>query len=226
MPLHRPGAFRALAHSLLILGLTQAGQVVAETQASQNQPPNAAPITAADDARTSITTDRSSKTPAEARLAELEAQLRARDAEIATLTSALDERRASAQARIDERIQRLREQIPVTEGGNLTPETARANAVADMRAFEGLLARARGIDNPELWRQIRDAENKLHHSQFLLARAEQARTVYRLRPADSLPGVSMLFYGDPERWPQVLDANRHILADPQQLPPGVTLVIP
>lgn len=226
MPLHCSGALRALVPSILALGLTQVGQALAETQATPGQMSDSAPAADVTTDQTTAATAQSLPSSPDARLAELEAQLRARDAEIATLTSALDERRASAQARIDERIQRLREQIPVTEGGNLTPETARANAEADMRAFEGLLARARGIDNPELWRQIRDAENKLHHSQFLLARAEQARTVYRLRPTDSLPGISMLFYGDPERWPQVLDANRHILADPQQLPPGVTLVIP
>lgn len=164
--------------------------------------------------------------------ATLRAELAAARAELAGLREALEAARAGAagpaerERQLTARLEALRANLPAAEGGSLTPAAARARAGEDARQLERLRESARGIDNPALWRDLRAAENALHHSQFLLARADNARTVYRTRPGDSLAAVSGLFYGDPGQWPRLFDANRHVLLDPQQVPPGVTLVVP
>ncbi|MGD9408598.1 MAG: hypothetical protein PVF12_01370 [Thiohalocapsa sp.] len=158
---------------------------------------------------------------AEARIQALEAQLAERDERITGLRDA-----AAARESLRERLETLRARLPAPEGGSLTAEEARRRAEQDAAALARLVEDARGIDNPRLWGEVRSAENALHHSQFLVARADNARTVYRVRPGDSLRQVSLLFYGNTERWTDVFDANRHVIEDPNRLLPGLTLVVP
>jgi nucleoid-associated protein YgaU len=159
---------------------------------------------------------------------ELRAQTRAFDdraAEIASLKARIDlaDRRA---ALLVEHIEVLRARLPGPEGGTITANQARARAERDAAALSKLATEARGVDNPSLWLQLRDAENALHRSQFLLARADNARTVYRVRPGDTLDLVSLLFYHDRENRDRIYDSNRHVLQQPDPLLPGLTLVIP
>jgi len=161
----------------------------------------------------------------EARIRQLERMLAERDALIERLQFA-DARRAEAREQIEARLSELRARLPAPEGGTLTAAEARERAEQDAANLERLAREGQGIRNPQLWQQIREAENALHHDQFLLARAEGARTVYRVRPSDTLPRISALFYGDDEVWSRIFDANRHLLEDPEQLYPGLTLVIP
>lgn len=158
---------------------------------------------------------------AEARIRALEDQLAERDERIAALQEA-----AAARETLRERLEAVRARLPAAEGGSLTAAQARRQAEADARYLRTLVEDALGIDNPRLWGDVRSAENALHHSQFLLARADNARTVYRVRPGDSLRQVSLLFYGTGERWTELFEANRHVLQAPEQLLPGLTLVVP
>lgn len=158
---------------------------------------------------------------AEARIRELEDRLAERDARVAALEQA-----AAARETLSQRLETLRARLPAPEGGSLTADEAKQRAEADARHLADLVTDARGIDNPRLWGEVRSAENALHHSQFLLARADNARTVYRVRPGDSLRQVSRLFYGTGERWTELFEANRHVLQEPDQLLPGLTLVVP
>lgn len=135
-------------------------------------------------------------------------------------------RHAAQQAELDARLATLRARLPAPEGRTLTAIEARSQAQRDADDLSRLLEQARGVNNPDLWRQVREAENALHHSQFLLARADNARTVYRLRPGETLAVVGALFYGDPKEWERVFNANRHVLDDPAQALPGITLVVP
>lgn len=210
--------------ALLSCGLMLAAPVPAQSQAqdarqAQAPDPSPAPVLA-DPARL------------QQENAALRAELAAARVELAALREALVAARAEAAApaererQLAARLETLRANLPAAEGGSLTPVAARARAAGDARQLERLRESARGIDNPDLWRDLRAAENTLHYSQFLLARADNARTVYRTRPGDSLAIVSALFYGDPSQWPRLFDANRHVLLDPQQVPPGVTLVVP
>ncbi|WP_295541678.1 LysM peptidoglycan-binding domain-containing protein [uncultured Thiohalocapsa sp.] len=159
---------------------------------------------------------------AEARIRALEDQLAERDERIA----ALQEAAAAARETLRERLEAVRARLPAAEGGSLTAAQARRQAEADARYLKTLVEDALGIDNPRLWGDVRSAENALHRSQFLLARADNARTVYRVRPGDSLRQVSLLFYGTGERWTELFEANRHVLQAPEQLLPGLTLVVP
>ncbi|NBC14017.1 MAG: LysM peptidoglycan-binding domain-containing protein [Gammaproteobacteria bacterium] len=158
---------------------------------------------------------------AEARIRELEDRLAERDARVAALEQA-----AAAREALSQRLETLRARLPAPEGGSLTADEAQQRAEADARRLTELVEDARGIDNPRLWGEVRSAENALHHSQFLLARADDARTVYRVRPGDSLRQISRRFYGTGERWTELFEANRHVMQGPDQLLPGLTLVVP
>ena len=53
-----------------------------------------------------------------------------------------------------------------------------------------------------------------------------ARSVYRVRPADTLAQIGSRFYGNGTQWRAIYEANRNVLPDPDRLTPGMTLVIP
>jgi nucleoid-associated protein YgaU len=163
------------------------------------------------------------------RLREENAALRGRidtlEQEIASLRGRLEER-SDSEARLARHIDSLRARLPAPEGGSITAEEARASAEASAAELGELLGAGRGINNPQLWRRIREAENALHRTQFLVARAESARTVYRVRPGDTLELIGRMFYGEEDRWSEIYDTNRHVVEDPAALLPGITLVIP
>lgn len=56
--------------------------------------------------------------------------------------------------------------------------------------------------------------------------AQPAPAVYVVRAEDTLSKISAQVYGDPEAWPRIFDANRDQLGAPDQLAPGMSLVIP
>lgn len=49
---------------------------------------------------------------------------------------------------------------------------------------------------------------------------------HMVRDGDTLGDLAERYYGDPRRYRDIFDANRAVLADPQLLPIGATLVIP
>jgi nucleoid-associated protein YgaU len=161
----------------------------------------------------------------EVRIQHLERQLAQREAQVERLRQA-EERRAQSAAELEARLREVRARLPAAEGGSLTADDARGQAREDAEVLERLISEGQGIRNPQLWRRVQEVENALHRSQFLLARAEDARTVYRVRPGDSLARISTLFYGDDAGWTRIFEANRHILEDPDRVLPGLTLVIP
>ncbi|NEX15953.1 MAG: hypothetical protein C1943_04765 [Halochromatium sp.] len=161
----------------------------------------------------------------DARLQQLEQQLAQREAQIARLEAG-DARRAEAKDALEARIAELRSLLPAPEGGTVTVAVAEARARQDAENLERLIREGQGIRNPQLWRQIRDTENALHRSQYLLARAQGNHTLYRVRPGDSLARISAMVYGNDQSWTQIFEANRHLLDDPDRVPPGFTLVIP
>lgn len=161
-------------------------------------------------------------------LADCEAQVRTLKAALADREAHLAElqRRVGELNELRQQLDALRARLPAREGGSVTADEARRQAGADAAALRELVQKARGIDNPRLWSELRGAENSLHRSQYLLARAEGARTVYRVRPGDDLPRIGVMFYGDPERWTQLYDANRHVIDDPNGPLAGTTLIVP
>jgi nucleoid-associated protein YgaU len=49
---------------------------------------------------------------------------------------------------------------------------------------------------------------------------------YTVKKGDSLSKIAEEFYGDPMLYPQIFEANRDILTDPNKIKPGQVLRIP
>ena len=49
---------------------------------------------------------------------------------------------------------------------------------------------------------------------------------YKVKPGDTLSGISRTFYGDANQYMKIFNANRGVLRDPNVLSPGQDLVIP
>ncbi len=101
----------------------------------------------------------------------LEAEIQARDAQIAALTGRLATGR-EAESRLNAHLATLRARLTAPEGGTVTTTDARRQADTDAKRLDNLLRQGKGINNPQLWQQVREAENTLHHSQFVLAQAD------------------------------------------------------
>ena len=54
----------------------------------------------------------------------------------------------------------------------------------------------------------------------------QAPVIYRVRPGDTLSRISARVYGDAAAWRRIYDANRDLLESPDDLGPGMMLVVP
>lgn len=58
------------------------------------------------------------------------------------------------------------------------------------------------------------------------APAESARVEYTVRSGDTLGGIARTYYNSAAKWRTILDANRDVLSRPEDLRPGMKLVIP
>lgn len=56
--------------------------------------------------------------------------------------------------------------------------------------------------------------------------ANSAAVVHRVKDGDTLPQLAARYLGDPHRFMEIFEANRHVLASPDLLPIGVELIIP
>jgi nucleoid-associated protein YgaU len=157
---------------------------------------------------------------------ELERTLSERDRRI----SELDAQRLSlttAHEALERRFEALRSRIPAQDGGTLDPEQARQAAREAYAALRDALQSSAGSTRDASAEEaVTAAERILHQRQLTLARVLDAQGAYRIRPSDSLALISSRCYGDSSQWRALFDANRHVLEDPNQLMPGVTLVIP
>ncbi|HWQ12831.1 MAG TPA: peroxidase family protein [Roseiflexaceae bacterium] len=50
--------------------------------------------------------------------------------------------------------------------------------------------------------------------------------VHVVQPGDTLRGIAARFLGDARRWPEIFQANRDVIANPDLIRPGMRLVIP
>lgn len=58
------------------------------------------------------------------------------------------------------------------------------------------------------------------------AEESAAAQMYTVKPGDTLSAISKQFYGDPNRYNEIFEANRPMLSDPDLIYPGQTLRIP
>jgi nucleoid-associated protein YgaU len=56
--------------------------------------------------------------------------------------------------------------------------------------------------------------------------AQETGRQHIITDGDSLSRISRKYYGTPDRWKEIFDANRNILNDPSRLPKGASLKIP
>jgi nucleoid-associated protein YgaU len=56
--------------------------------------------------------------------------------------------------------------------------------------------------------------------------ASQTRRRYTVQGGDTLSKISREYYGDPNQYMKIFNANRSILKDPNAIRPGLELVIP
>ena len=70
------------------------------------------------------------------------------------------------------------------------------------------------------------ASQSLRAAQYDVARITGARGIYTLRKEDTLAIVAARFYGDGNRWPTIFEANKGVLGNPDQVLPGLTVVVP
>ena len=53
-----------------------------------------------------------------------------------------------------------------------------------------------------------------------------ASRTYTVQPGDNLSKISRQFYGDPNRYMKIFEANKDKLSDPDKIKPGMDLLIP
>jgi nucleoid-associated protein YgaU len=123
-------------------------------------------------------------------------------------------------------LESLRRQSPAGTGDTVAPEQLKQEAAERANALRELYVKRGQIDEAT-WKESRARlEAELRDRQYLLAQSLSAQSVYRVTRADNLGKISRKVYGKALRWPEIFDANRHLLEDPDRLFPGMTLVIP
>ena len=55
---------------------------------------------------------------------------------------------------------------------------------------------------------------------------EPTERTYTVKSGDTLSAISKEFYGDPNQYMKIFDANKNILSDPDKIQPGQELFIP
>jgi hypothetical protein len=83
----------------------------------------------------------------------------------------------------------------------------------------------RGADRAALQATLDQVVTQLHREQSLVNRI-QGGTLYQVRTGDTLAIIAARLFGDSSQWPQVFEANRHVLENPDQVWPGTTLIVP
>ncbi|CAM4230857.1 LysM peptidoglycan-binding domain-containing protein [Vreelandella rituensis] len=148
------------------------------------------------------------------------------DQDLAVQVEALEEELAQVKQQRDairqereEEIAALRERLPTEEEGSVDLEGAKDTARESAQA----LADAHGRDNPE---EIAQYSEQLYHDQRLVSLMQDDTTLYRVKEGESLANIAMRYYGDANRWPEIHEANSHVIEDPDRLWPQMTLLLP
>ena len=139
-----------------------------------------------------------------------------------TQAAKAENERAALAVKLDAALARL----PARDGGTKTADQARARAADAGAAFVSASEQARKMPGDATKAALRDAGTALQQAQYDVAVATDARGVYRTREEDTLGMVAGRFYGTGNRWPAIYEANQHVLANPDRMLPGMTLVVP
>jgi nucleoid-associated protein YgaU len=177
--------------------------------------------------------ERASELANRAELAEAEMQRTVDDLQgrLATanreLASAKEEKEA-VQSAAEQKIAALRALLPPDEGGSLDLDAVRERAAEraqTLRETHRELRRSGNVDREALQQAFAQAASGLRDEQILVNRIVKG-TLYQVKEGDTLGIISARFYGSANAWPQVFDANRHVLENADAVVPGTTLILP
>jgi len=108
-----------------------------------------------------------------------------------------------------------------------TPEEAEAAAArveAAKKRADRAEARAARLEREQ--RDTDDAILRKEKLRRITERAAAQQRVYVVQPGDSLSKIAKEVYGDASRWPEIAEANKDEVPDPNLIHPGQELIIP
>jgi len=75
---------------------------------------------------------------------------------------------------------------------------------------------------------VSDSTIAVRHPPADYEKPERMRTerFYIVREGDNLSAISQLHYGTPNKWQVIFNANRRVIRDPDEIHPGMRLIIP
>jgi nucleoid-associated protein YgaU len=75
---------------------------------------------------------------------------------------------------------------------------------------------------------VSDSTIAVRHPPADYEKPEKIRTerFYIVREGDNLSAISQLHYGTPNKWQVIFNANRRVIRDPDEIQPGMRLIIP
>ncbi|MBM3135866.1 MAG: LysM peptidoglycan-binding domain-containing protein [Chloroflexi bacterium] len=122
-------------------------------------------------------------------------------------------------------LDRLGEALTGEDKGAQEAEAARQEAERLRQEAEAKAAEAQR--QLELQAQA-DQEARLHREMEEAARGlrAQAGRTYVVQSGDTLSDIAQAMYGDAGRWPEIFEANKDKLSDPNLIHPGQELRIP
>jgi chromosome segregation ATPase len=131
-------------------------------------------------------------------------------------------------AALEKRLSAARARLTPEEGGAADPKAVRARSAALTNAYNAMYTEktARVPADPSVLAELNRYSDDLFAEQSLLARLVEAHGLYTVRPRDSLSGIAYRVYGSGDRWQDIFKTNQHLLHDPDELVPGLVLVIP
>ena len=131
-------------------------------------------------------------------------------------------------AALEKRLSTVRERLTPEEGGEADLKAVRARSAALTNAYNAIYTEkiAHVPADPSVLAELNRFSDDLFAEQSLLARLVEAHGLYTVRPRDSLSSIAYRVYGAGDRWQDIFKTNQHLLHDPDDLVPGLVLVIP
>ncbi|MCP3868285.1 MAG: hypothetical protein GY703_09375 [Gammaproteobacteria bacterium] len=153
-------------------------------------------------------------------------QLTESQAQVATLRESVETLESSSSGMRKE-IDTLQAMLPQSLGGDASLQSLQEPAgqlAAELVDISRALRRA--PNDPELIGKRDAVAKQLSRQQLLIASATGADGVYQLQANDTLGIVARRVYGNAGQWPEIYEANSHILKNPDLVVPEMTLITP
>jgi nucleoid-associated protein YgaU len=113
-------------------------------------------------------------------------------------------------------------------GGDTVTITGQADSQREKELAVLILGNTRGVAHVDDQIVVvqRQAQAPGQAAEQPQAQAEPQATFYEVKSGDTLSKIAKEFLGDANRYPEIFEANRPMLSDPDEIYPGQTLRIP